>query len=108
MSSHNNNSFSSLPFTPSSTSSLSSGSSYNVHAQQSIPHHQLLPGFSAKNKMAAAAGSAAQPGVSANSWQLSQQQLEVERHEKHMKWLQQQHELQEQQLQQQQLQQQQQ
>ena len=70
MSSHNNNSFSSLPFTPSSTSSLSS--SYNVHAQQSIPHHQL-PGFSA-NKMAAAQ----QPGVSAtasNSWQLSQQQL---------------------------------
>ena len=66
MSSHNNNSFSSLPFTPSSTSSLSS----HVHAQQSI---QLSPGFSA-NKMAAS-----QPGgVSAkasNSWQLSQQQL---------------------------------
>ena len=73
MSSHNNNSFSSLPFTPSSTSSLSS--SYNVHAQQSIPHHQL-PGFSAKNKMAAGSVKAAQqPGVSANSWQLSQQQL---------------------------------
>ena len=61
MSSHNNNSFSSLPFTPSSTSSLSSSHHAQSQLQQSASHAG----------QAQAIGPASTAQTSSNNWQLN-------------------------------------
>ena len=61
MSSHNNNSFSSLPFTPSSTSSLSSSHHAQSQLQQSASHAG----------QAQVIGPASTAQTSSNNWQLN-------------------------------------